>query len=67
MIAHEALRPPALHCAKRTFAGLRAPPAPAGPEGFNVMVYDDRIRVSADVSLAEAKTLVKRLERRIKL
>jgi hypothetical protein len=31
------------------------------------MVYVDRIRVSADVSLAEAKTLVKRLERRIKL
>jgi hypothetical protein len=36
-------------------------------EGFNMTVYDDRIRVSADVDVSGAKLLIKRLQRRIDL
>ena len=34
---------------------------------MRLMVYDDRIRVSADVDLAGARRLLKRLQRRIEL
>lgn len=47
-------------------APLPPPDHPSG-ESFQILVYDERIRVTADVSLAEAKRLVKRLERRIAL
>jgi hypothetical protein len=48
-------------------AALPAPPLGGEPKAPSIMIYDNRIRIAADVDIAGAKDLIKKLQRRIDL